>query len=120
MSLRLSVLGLPVSLVAASAISFFATPSAVMASKEVQPPKVGTVVNMAHRDFACYVTLVDETGIKHEGVPAVFSVCEKEETFLNRKVSLDYSQAPINDCPTAKDCGKTRLFTFITQMRIAG
>jgi len=118
MSFRLSVLGFPVSLVVASAISFFAHPVAVVASKEVEPPKVGTVVSMAHGGVACYVTLVDEKGITHENVPAVSSVCEKEETFLKRRVSLDYRQAPINDCPTAIDCGKTRLFTFITQMRI--
>ncbi len=118
MSLRLSVLGLPVSLVAASAISFFVNPVAVMASEEVEPPKVGTVISMAHGDIACYVTLVDEKGMTHQDVPAVSSVCEKEETFLNKKVSLDYSQAPINDCPSATDCGRTRLFTFITQIRI--
>jgi hypothetical protein len=118
MSLRLSVLGLPVSLVTASAI-FFANPVAASASKEVDPPKVGTVVSMAHGNVACYVTLVDETGIKHKDVPAVSSVCEKEEIFLNKKVSLDYSQAPVNDCPTATDCGRTKVFTFIKQMRIA-
>ena len=119
MSLHLSILSLPVSLVVASAISFFANPVAVMASKEVEPPKVGTVVSMAHGDVACYVTLVDEKEFVHEDVPAVSSVCEKEETFLNKKVSLDYGQAPIIDCPIATDCGRTRLFTFIIQMRIA-
>lgn len=118
MSLRLSVLGLPVSLVTASAI-FFANPVAASASKEVDPPKVGTVVSMAHGNVACYVTLVDEQGTKHKDVPAVSSVCEKEEIFLNQKVYLDYSQAPVNDCPTAADCGRTKVFTFIKQMRIA-
>jgi hypothetical protein len=119
MSIRLSVLGLSVSLVAASAISSFASPITIMASQEVDPPKVGTVVSMAHGGVACYVTFVDEKGIKYEGVPAVFSVCEKEETVLNKKVSLDYSRVPINDCPTATNCGRTRLFTFITQIKIA-
>ena len=120
MSLRVSVLGWPISLVAALAIRFFAQPVAVIASQEVELPKVGTVVSMAHSNVTCYVSLVDEKGINHEGVPAVVSVCEKEETFLNKKVSVDYGQAPINDCPTAKDCGRTKIFTFITQMRIAG
>ncbi|HAA27104.1 MAG TPA: hypothetical protein DCE56_04745 [Cyanobacteria bacterium UBA8553] len=119
MSLRLSVIGLPISLVAASAISIFVNPVAAIASKIVDPPQVGTVVSMAHGDVACYVTLVDETGNKHKDVPAVFSVCEKEEIFLNKKVTLDYSQAPINDCPPATDCGRTKLFIFIKQMRIA-
>jgi hypothetical protein len=112
MSLRLSVL----SLVATSALGFFVSPAAVIASKNVEQPQVGTVLSMAHKDAACYVTLVDEKGIKYERVPAVFSICEKEETFLNKKVSLAYSQVPINDCPAAADCGRTRLFTFITQI----
>ncbi|MEW6492778.1 MAG: hypothetical protein AB1589_09760 [Cyanobacteriota bacterium] len=118
MSLRLSVLGLPVSLFATSALGFFANPAAVMASKTVEQPKIATVLSMAHNDAACYVTLVDEQGIKYEDVPAVFSVCKKEETLLNKKVSLAYNQVPITDCPTATECGRTKLFTFITQIRL--
>lgn len=116
MSLRLSVLGLPVSLFATSVIGFFASPAAVMASKTVEEPQIATVLSMAHNNTACYVTLVDENGIKYEDVPAVFSVCKKEETLLNKKVSLAYNQVPITDCPAATECGRTKLFTFITQI----
>lgn len=116
MSLRLSVLGLSVSLFATSVLGSFVRPAAVMASKTVEEPKVATVLNMTHNDTACYVTLVDEKGIKYEDIPAVFSVCKKEETLLNKKVSLAYNQVPITDCPNATDCGTTKLFTFITQI----
>jgi hypothetical protein len=116
MSPRLSVLGLPISLFATFALGFFGSPAAVIASNSVEQPKVATVLSMAHNTAACYVTLVDEKGIKYESVPAVFSICEKQETFLNKKVSLAYSQVPINDCPAATDCSRTRSFTFITQI----
>lgn len=116
MSLRLSVLGLPVSLLATSALGFFANPTAVVASNSVAQPHVATVLSMAHNNAACYVTLVDEKGIKYESVPAVSSICEKQEIFLNKKVSLAYNQVPINDCPAATDCSRTRSFTFITQI----
>jgi len=116
MSLRLSVLGLPVSLLATSALGFFANPTAVVASNSVAQPQVATVLSMAHNNAACYVTLVDEKGIKYESVPAVSSICEKQEIFLNKKVSLAYNQVPINDCSATTDCGRTKPFTFITQI----
>ena len=116
MSLRLSVLGLPISLFATSVLGFFASPAAVRASNSVDQPKVATVLSMTHNNAACYITLVDEQGIKYESVPAVSSICEKQEIFLNKKVSLAYSQVPINDCPAATDCSRTKSFTFITQI----
>jgi hypothetical protein len=116
MFLSLSVLGLPISLFATSALGFFANPAAVIASNSVDQPRIATVLSMAHKNAACYVTLVDEKGVKYESVPAVSSICEKQETFLKKKVSLAYNQVPINDCPAATDCSKTRSFTFITQI----
>jgi hypothetical protein len=119
MPLRLSVFGLPLTLLTTSVIGFLASPVAVIASNSVAQPKVGTVVSVAHGDVACYLTLIDEKGIKHEGIPVVFDVCAKEETFLNKKVILAYAQVPINNCPAATDCGKTRIETLITQLKIA-
>jgi hypothetical protein len=116
MSLRLSVFGLPVSLFATSALGFFASPAAVIASNFVEQPNIATVISMEKINAACYITLVDEQGIKYEGIPAVFSLCGKEEIFLSKKVSLDYNRVPVNDCPTATTCGKTMVFTFITQI----
>ena len=116
MSLRLSVLGLPVSLFATSALGFFANPAAVLASNSVEQPNIATVISMEKLNTACYITLVDEKGIKYEGIPAVFSICGKEGIFLNKKVSLAYNRVPVNDCPTTTNCSRTRVFTFITQI----
>lgn len=119
MSIRLSAFGFLANLVMTSAFGFLASPVAVIASDSAEQPRVGTVVSVAHGDVACYLTLIDEKGIKHEGVPVVFDVCAKEDIFLNKKVVLAYGQVPINDCPSATDCGKTRLETLITQLKIA-
>lgn len=116
MSLRLSVLGLPISLLATSALGFLANPAAVKASSSVEQPNIATVISMETINASCYITLVDEKGIKYEGIPALFSLCTKEGIFLNKKVSLAYNRVPVNDCPTTTTCGKTMVFTFITQI----
>ncbi|HEY9651574.1 MAG TPA: hypothetical protein V6C95_12975 [Coleofasciculaceae cyanobacterium] len=116
MLLRFSRLGLPVSLVVTAIFGCFTRPLPVMASHLVEQPQVGTIVSLETSNSRCYVTLVDEKGIEYEGIPAVFTVCEKQEIFLNQKVALAYTQVPIHDCPSATDCNSTKLFTFITQM----
>lgn len=65
MPLRLSVFGLPLTLLTTSVIGLLASPVAVIASNSAEQPKVGTVVSVAHGDAACYLTLIDEKGIKH-------------------------------------------------------
>ena len=76
MSLRLSVLGLSISLFATSTLSFFASPVAAQASDSVEQPEVATVESMVGGDLMCYVTLVDENGIRHQDVGATFEMCE--------------------------------------------
>ena len=119
MSLRLSVLGLSISLFATSTLSFFASPVAAQASDSVEQPEVATVESMVGGDLMCYVTLVDENGIRHQDVGATFEICENQETFLNKKVNLAYEEVPVNDCQSAEPCGKTRLQTLIIQMTLS-
>ena len=119
MSLRLSVLGLSISLFTTSTLSFFASPVAAQASDSVEQPEVATVESIVSGDLMCYVTLVDENGIRHQDVGATFEICENQETFLNKKVNLAYEEIPVNDCQSAEPCGKTRLQTLIIQMTLA-
>lgn len=88
MSLRLSVFGLPLKLLTNLVIGFLASLVAVIASNLVDQPKVGTVLSVAHGNVACYLTLIDEKEIKYEGVAVVFDVGAKEETFLNKNMTL--------------------------------
>ncbi len=73
---------------------------------------------MVNGDISCYVTLVDQKGKKYEQVPAKFEICALEKTFLNKKVRLTYGKARVNDCQSAEPCGKTRIETLITQIKI--
>ncbi|MBW4549161.1 MAG: hypothetical protein KME25_32870 [Symplocastrum torsivum CPER-KK1] len=119
MSLRLSVLGLSISLFATSTLSFFVSHVAAQASDSVEQPEVATVESMVGGDLMCYVTLVDENGIRHQDVGATFEMCENQETFLNKKVNLAYEEVQVNDCQSAEPCGKTRLQTLIIQMTLS-
>lgn len=119
MGIKLSVIGLSISLFTTSAPSFFANPVAAQASDAVEQPEIATVESMVSGALMCYVTLVDENGIRHQDVGATFEICENQETFLNRKVNLAYEEIPVNDCQSAEPCGKTRLQTLIRQMTLA-
>jgi len=119
MFFHLSVLGLSVSLFAASGLGFFASPIAAQTRNSVKHPKVATVESMVNGDLMCYVTLVDENGIRYQDVGATFEICENENTFLFKKVFLVYRQVPVNDCQSAEPCGKTRQETLIIQMKVA-
>lgn len=80
-------------------------------------PKIGTVKEIVNGDLKCYVTLVDEKGTKHN-LGATFEVCEKPETLLNKKVSLDYKIESVSDCQSAEPCGKTKKESLISKMEI--
>ncbi|AFY36410.1 hypothetical protein [Calothrix sp. PCC 7507] len=82
-------------------------------------PKIGTIKEMVNGDLKCYVTLVDETGKEHN-LGAAFDVCEKPETFVNKKVSLDYAIESVSDCQSAEPCGKTKKELLITKILILG
>ncbi|BAY92912.1 MULTISPECIES: hypothetical protein [unclassified Tolypothrix] len=80
-------------------------------------PQVGTIKEMVNGDLKCYVTLVDDKGTEHN-LGATFEVCEKPETFLNKKVSLTYKIESVSDCQSAEPCGKTKKESLISQMEI--
>jgi len=99
-------------------MSFLTATSFVQADQPVQRPTVATVKSMVNGDISCYVTLVDQKGKKYQEVPADFEICALEKTFLNKKVRLTYGKARVNDCQSAEPCGKTRIETLITKMKI--
>ena len=113
---RLSALSVLV--FAAFATSFFTSPTVVQAQASVNRPKIATVKSMTNGDIMCYVTLVDRQGKKYRDVGALFEICEKEKTFLNKKVRLSYRKVSVNDCQSAEPCGKTRQETLITKMQL--
>ncbi len=118
MSFQFSILSLSVSLFATSTLGFFASPAIAQSGNSTAQPKVATVAAMVNGDLMCYVTLVDENGIKHQGVGATFEICQNKNTFLNKKVNLVYEKVRVNDCQSAEPCGKTRLQTLIVQMKL--
>ncbi len=118
MSFRSSAFSLSV-LVATSSLSFFAHPTAAQPRNATAQPQVATVESMVDGDLMCYVTLVDENGIKYREVGATFELCAKKNTFLNKKVNLVYGKVSVNDCQSAEPCGKTRQQTLILQMKLA-
>lgn len=119
MSIRSSVLGLSVSLIATSTLGFLSNPAVAQSRNTVAQPQVATVKKMVDGDLMCYVTLVDQRGVKHESVGATFEVCAKKKMYLNKKVNLVYRQVSVNDCRSAEPCGKTRRQSLIVQMKLA-
>ncbi|MBF2064504.1 MAG: hypothetical protein IGS39_08795 [Calothrix sp. C42_A2020_038] len=115
--LNLSLVGFSISVLAASTIGFFYSPSAVQAQKS-QRPTVARVTQLSNGDLACYITLVDSKGKKHNSIVGGFDFCAKPKTYLNKRVRLTYGQMRINDCQSAEPCGKTRVVTGIRKMQV--
>ncbi len=115
-TLKLSLLGFCTSIFAASSIVSFINPSPVRAQQNGKPT-VAKVTQLTNGDLACYVTLVDNKGKSFE-LPGNFDFCAKEKTYLNKRVRLTYGTIRIADCQSAEPCGKTRLVTAVTRMRI--
>jgi hypothetical protein len=113
---HLSGLGLCVSLFANSVFGYFASPVAAQARNSGDRPTVATVKSIVNGDLMCYVTLVDDNGVRHESVGATFEICANESAFLNKRVNLVYEQASVNDCQSAEPCGRSRLETLIVEM----
>jgi hypothetical protein len=112
----LSLVGFSFSVIAASTVGFFASPSTVQAQK-VQRPTVAKVTELTNGDLACYVTLVDGKKRSYNFV-GDFNFCAQEKTYLNKRVRLTYGKMRINDCQSAEPCGKTKVVTAITRMRV--
>ena len=114
-----SVLNLSIPLSIALGITYLANPAASQARNPTAHPRVATVKNMVNGDIMCYVTLVDDKGIRYESVGATFEICENRDIFLNKRVNLAYEVASVNDCQSAEPCGRTRRETLIAQMTLA-
>lgn len=80
-------------------------------------PTIGTVKELVNGDLLCYVTLIDESGTEHN-VGASFEICEKPQTFLNKKVRASYTIESVSDCESAEPCGKTKKESIITKMEV--
>ncbi len=113
-----SSLCLGVSLLAVSTIGFLSSPTLVKADPGSKRPTIATVKKMTNGDISCYVDLIDQKGKKYEQVPASFDICEKEKAYLNKKVTLTYAKQKVNDCQSAEPCGKSKIVTLITKMKV--
>jgi hypothetical protein len=91
--------------------------SYTVAQRVENRPKVATVENMYAGDLMCYVTLVDDEGVRHEDVPATFEVCE-QTSLLNQRVNLGYTQASVADCDITQPCDRSQLTTLISEMTL--
>lgn len=78
---------------------------------------MGTVKEIVQGDIMCYVTLEDQNGVTHN-LGATFEICAEADTYLNKKVSLSYTEANVNDCQSNEPCGKTRQETLISTLEI--
>ncbi|GAB1544373.1 hypothetical protein NUACC21_70490 [Scytonema sp. NUACC21] len=115
---HLSAVGFSVSVFAASTISFFTNTAVVQAQKTKTLPKIATVTRITNGDISCYVDLVDSKRKKYQGIYASYDICEKEKTFLNKRVRLSYGSDKVNDCQSAEPCGKSRTVTLVKSMQV--
>ncbi len=81
-------------------------------------PKVATIRSMIQGDLKCYVSILDQGGIKQE-LGATFDICAQGEKFLSKKVNLTYETVKVNDCESNEPCGKTKEESLITKMDIS-
>lgn len=116
--LNLSLVSLFTTLFFATTPSYLKTSAASQSKNVSAQPTIATVKNMVNGDLMCYVTLVDDKGIKYESVGATFEICEQPAAFLNKRVNLVYGLVRVNDCESAEPCGKTRQQTLITRMQV--
>jgi glucan-binding YG repeat protein len=84
---------------------------------ENENPTFGTIKDMQNGDLKCYVNVVDANGKLHQGVGAIFEVCEQDK-YINKNVSLSYELKDVNDCQSAEPCGKTIKEWLITKIEI--
>jgi hypothetical protein len=87
-------------------------------NQAIDRPAIGTVEELQNGDLACYVTLVDDNNVKHEGLPASFDFCAQEKTYLHQRVRPTYEQGTLADCQSNEPCGKTRRAWIITKLQV--
>jgi hypothetical protein len=81
-------------------------------------PRSGKVLRMVNGDIMCYVDLKDAKGKKHN-LGATFEICEQQEKYLNRKVSITYKRMKVSNCQSAEPCGKTRWENLIVKLKLS-
>ncbi len=102
---------------AVASLSLVVVALAVLPASAKKLPRTGTVLKMVNGDISCYIDLRDVGGKVHT-LSADFSLCEKPEKFLNRRVKLTYERAKVNDCESAEPCGKTRWETLVVRLKL--
>ncbi|MUG93302.1 hypothetical protein F7734_13035 [Scytonema sp. UIC 10036] len=115
---HLSAIGFSICIFTTSTTSIFANTSFVQAQKTAKFPQIATVTGITNGDISCYVDLIDSKRKKYQGLYASYDICEKEKTFLNKKVRLFYGLEKVNDCQSAEPCGKSKTVTSIKRMQI--
>jgi hypothetical protein len=100
----------------AGSLSLLAITLAVLPVTAAKLPRNGTVLKMTNGDIMCYIELRDVGGRKHT-LGADFSLCEKPDKFLNRRVKITYERAKVSDCESAEPCGKTRWETLVVRLK---
>lgn len=98
--------------------SYFTSFAIAQPTKDADLPTVATIKNLVNGDLKCYVTLVDDSGKLHQSIGATFEVCQNKDTYINKRVSLQYGRIPVSDCQSSEPCGRTRIETLITQMTV--
>jgi hypothetical protein len=101
----------------AGSLSLLAITLAVLPVTAAKLPRNGTVLKMTNGDIMCYIELRDVGGRKHT-LGADFSLCEKPDKFLNRRVKITYERAKVSDCESAEPCGKTRWETLVVRLKL--
>jgi hypothetical protein len=101
----------------AGSLSLLAITFAVLPVTAAKLPRNGTVLKMTNGDIMCYIELRDVGGRKHT-LGADFSLCEKPDKFLNRRVKITYERAKVSDCESAEPCGKTRWETLVVRLKL--
>ncbi len=102
---------------AVGSLGLLAVTLSVLPVNAAKLPRTGTVLKMTNGDISCYIELRDVGGVEHT-LGADFSVCEKPEKFLNRRVKLTYDRVKVNDCQSAEPCGKTRWATLVVRLKL--
>ena len=102
---------------AIGALSLVAVTLAVLPVNAAKLPRHGTVLKMTIGDISCYIDIRDVAGRKHT-LGADFSLCEKPDKYLNRRVQLTYERTKVSDCQSAEPCGKTRWETLVVRLKL--
>lgn len=80
---------------------------------------VGTVTDIQSGDTACHLALKDDKGRAFQEM-ADFSLCEKPQTWMGRRVRLGYTQAtvPADSCQGDPECRKSQKVVLVQSLKV--